>query len=440
MKRRSATPPIKWFRDAAPYIHAHRGRTFVIAFGGEAIADTGFPDLVHDLALLVSLGIRVVVIHGARPQIETRLKAIGSALHYVNGIRVTGASAMHSVIAGTATARAEIEARLSMSVANTPMSGMRLTVAGGNHVIAKPVGIRNGVDYQHTGEVRRIDSNAIRAQLDLGHLVLISSLGFSPTGEIFNLSAGEVATSVACALRADKLIFMEETTGPRDMRRQPLRQLGLADAQSLLASGRRIKEETRLHLRAAIDACLSGVRRAHLIDRRIDGALLLELYTRDGVGMLITGSDYEHLRSATIDDVGGILSLIAPLETEGILVRRSREQLELEINHFSVIERDGLIIACAALYGFPEENIGELACLVVHPDYRQSGHGDTLLSHIEKRAHTQGLRQLFVLTTRTSHWFHERGFMAGKIDHLPIARRALYNYQRNSRIFIKTMT
>lgn len=439
MNRRPNAPPIDWFRSAAPYIHAHRGRTFVLAFGGEAIEDPGFPGLIHDLALLSNLGVRVVLVHGARPQIEARLRASGTKLHYVNGLRVTDAKAMQSVTAGTATARAEIEARLSMSIADTPMSGMRLTVAGGNHVIAKPLGVRDGVDYQHTGEVRRIETHAIRSQLDLGHLVLISPLGYSPTGEIFNLSSADVATAVACALRADKLIFLEECSGPRNARRQPLRQLSLAEAQTLLASKRQVKDEIRQHLRGAIDACLSGVRRAHLIDRHIDGALLLELYTRDGIGTLITASGYEHLRAASIDDVSGILSLIAPLESEGILVRRSREQLELEINHFSVVERDGLIIACAGLYGFHEEGLGELACLVVHPDYRHKGHGDSLLNHIEQQAREQGLNNLFVLTTRTAHWFRERGFQPGHLDHLPLTRRALYNYQRNSRIFIKAL-
>ncbi|AOU97272.1 amino-acid N-acetyltransferase [Acidihalobacter yilgarnensis] len=435
----SPSPNIAWFRHAAPYIHAHRGRTFVVAFGGEAVADATFHDLVHDIALLASLGVRVVLVHGARPQIEARLKAAGGELHYVNGLRVTDTEAMTSVIAGAASARAEIEARLSMSVANTPMSGMRLTVVGGNHVIAKPVGVRDGVDYQHTGEVRRVEAAAIRAQLELGQLVLISPLGYSPTGEMFNLSAAEIATAVACALRADKLIFLEETAGLRDARRRPLRQFGLAEAQALLGGRRRLTDEARQHLRGAIDACLNGVRRAHLVDRRIDGALLLELYTRDGIGTLISVGGYEHLRPAIIDDVGGILSLIAPLEAEGVLVRRSREQLELEIGHFSVIERDGLVIACAALYGFPDEDVGELACLVVHSDYRHNGHGDTLLGHIEERARAQGLRRLFVLTTRTAHWFRERGFVPGQIDHLPVARRALYNYQRNSRIFLKSL-
>ncbi|WP_455385710.1 amino-acid N-acetyltransferase [Acidihalobacter prosperus] len=439
-KTASSSPNIAWFRNAAPYINAHRGRTFVICVGGEAAADVErLPELVHDLALLATLGVRLVLVHGARPQIEERLRAEHRELHYVNGLRVTDTPALRAVVAAAASVRVELEARLSMGAANTPMSGVRLSVASGNHVVAKPLGVRDGVDYQHTGEVRRIDTGAIRAQLELGQIVLLSPLGYSPTGEVFNLSASEIATAAACALRAEKLIFLEETGTLRDSRRRPLRQIGLAEAQALLQGRRKLGEEIRAHLQGAVDACLNGVRRVHLLERRIDGALLHELYTRDGIGTLISAGGYEDLRPATIDDVGGILALISPMEAEGILVRRSREQLELEVNHFSVRERDGMVIACAALYGYPDEGLGELACLAVAPDYRHQGHGDELLAHVEQRAREQGLRRLFVLTTRTAHWFRERGFAPGDIGELPMAKRTLYNYQRNSRIFFKAI-
>lgn len=439
-KTAASSPNIAWFRNAAPYINAHRGRTFVIGVGGEAVADAGrLPALVHDLALLASLGVRLVLVHGARPQIEQRLRAEGRELHYVNGLRVTDAPALRAVVAAAASVRVELEARLSMGAANTPMSGVRLSVASGNHVVAKPLGIRDGVDYLHTGEVRRVDTAAVCAQLELGQIVLLSPLGYSPTGEVFNLSATEIATATACALRADKLIFLEESGPVRDARRRVLRQIGLAEAQALLQGRRRLTEESRVHLQGAVDACLNGVRRVHLVERRVDGALLHELYTRDGIGTLISAGGYEDLRAATIDDVGGILALIAPMETDGTLVRRSREQLELEVNHFSVRERDGMVIACAALYGYPHEGLGELACLAVATDYRHQGHGDELLAHIEQRAREQGLRCLFVLTTRTAHWFRERGFVAGDIADLPLAKRSLYNYQRNSRVFFKAV-
>ncbi|MAT64306.1 MAG: amino-acid N-acetyltransferase [Gammaproteobacteria bacterium] len=424
------------FRHAAPYIHSHRGKTFVISFGGEAVADAG---LIHDLALLYSLGIRLVLVHGARPQIEAHLKASRTEFRYAHGLRITDDRALIAVKQAVGSVRVEIEARLSMGVANTPMSGARIRVTSGNHVTARPLGVRDGVDYQHTGEIRRIDGAAIRQALDDQHLVLLSPLGYSPTGEVFNLHAEEVATAAAIELQADKLILITEDKGLRDSRRQPVRQLTPAGAGRLLETRRRLDEDMRRHLDSAMQACRRGVRRAHLVPRRIEGGLLQELFTRDGVGTLITAETYEGLRPASINDVGGILELIAPLEAEGVMVRRSRERLEMEIERFIVVERDGMIIACAALYPYPDEAMGELACLAVHPDYRREGRGDQLLETIERQAKGMGLVTLFVLTTRTAHWFQERGFLQGEVAKLPMKRRDLYNYQRNSRVFFKAL-
>ena len=430
---------VSWFRHSAPYINAHRGRTFVILFGGEAVADTAFPHLIHDIALLDSLGVRLVLVHGARPQIEQRLRARGAELRYVNGLRVTDAAALACVKEAAGNVRVEIEALLSMGLANSPMAGARIRAVSGNFVTARPLGVREGVDYLHTGEVRRIDAEAIRRHLDGGAIVLLSPLGYSPTGEVFNLSAEEVATSAAVALRADKLLLLVEETGVFDARRRMIHQMTPAEAERILQTRRGVPEAAARHLASAVRACRGGVRRAHLLNRRIDGALLLELYTRDGVGTMITAETYQSTRQAVIDDVGGILELIAPLEAEGVLVRRSRERLETEIEHFTVMERDGTIIACAALYPFPQEGMAELACLVVHPDYRNAGLGEALLKYTERTALQLGLRRVFVLTTHTAHWFQERGFVPGDLKALPVKRLDLYNYQRKSKVFIKTL-
>ena len=361
------------------------------------------------------------------------LRRAGVEMRYAEGLRVTDDAALAAVKEAVGCVRVEIEARLSTSLVNTPMSGASIRVASGNFVTARPIGVRAGVDFCHTGEVRKVDQQAIRDQLGLGNIVLLSPLGYSPTGEAFNLSAEDVATATAFSLHADKLIFLTEGTG-----RLPA-QMDLKEVETLLHRRKNLDETTRLHLRSAIDACLNGVRRVHLVDRHIDGALLLELYTRDGVGTLVTAQGYEDLREARIDDVTGILQLIAPLEQQGMLVRRSREQLELEINRFSVIERDHKVIACAALYPFPEEQVGEVACLAVHPDYRGEGRGDRLLAHLEDKARGLGLERLFALSTHTLHWFRERGFLAGEVAALPVRRRELYNYQRNSKVFIKPL-
>jgi amino-acid N-acetyltransferase len=429
---------IRWFRNAAPYINAHRGRTCVLLFGGDIAADARFADLVHDLALLQSLGVKLVLVHGARPQIDAALLQRGIETSFARDLRVTDASALPAVQEAVGRLRIEIEARLSMGLINTPMSGSQIRVTSGNFVIAKPVGIHDGIDFCHTGDIRRIDHAAVRALLDSGHIVLLSPLGYSPTGEVFNLRAEDVATATAAALRSDKLILMVSGEGLTDAGK-PVKQLTLPQAEALLNGGAPLTEALRRNLQSAITACRQGVNRVHLIGHDLDGGLLQELYTRDGAGTLVTGGKYEDLRNAQIDDVGGVLELIKPLEENGTLVRRSREQLELEIDRFLLIERDGMIIGCSALYPYPEEKMGELACIAVHPDYGDNGRGSELLEAMQQRARQLGLKRLFVLTTQTTHWFRERGFTEADIETLPVKKRRLYNYQRSSKVLFKQL-
>src|SRR5436190_3330201 len=430
---------VPWIRAAAPYVHALRGKTLVIAFGGEVVADETFLGIVHDLNLLHSLGTRLVVVHGARPQIEAILKQQNIASRYHRGLRITDAETMDCVLEGMGHARSRIEALHSLGIANSPMAGARIRVVGGNFITAKPIGIVDGIDMGLTGEVRRVDIEGVRLRLDDGDLVLVSPLGYSPTGEIFNLALEEVATQVAVRLAAHKLVFLMETEGVR-RGRQLLTELSTKDADTLLArNGAKQPPDVLHYLPYAIRACDNGVRRAHLISRHVDGALLLELFTRDGVGTMIASAPLAHMRNATIDDVGGILQIIAPLEEQGILVRRSRERLEMEIERFVVAEHDNAIIGCAALYAFPDEKAGELAALAVHPDFRREGYGEALMKEIEQRARKLRLQKLFVLTTRTAHWFLERGFRTGAVADLPQEKQALYNYQRKSQVYQKPL-
>ena len=430
---------VHWIRAAAPYVHAFRGKAFVIAFGGEVVADDSFLGIVHDLNLLHSLGIKLVVVHGCRPQVEAFLKAQDIPSRYAHGVRVTDPDSMDCVLEAAGQVRARIEALLSLGLANSPMAGARNRVSSGNYLTAKPMGVVDGVDMQLTGEIRRIDTEAIAQRLDDADIVLISPIGYSPTGEIFNLTVEEVATQVAVRMTAVKLIFLMDTDGVRNGRRQLVTDLSTTDAEALLAKGSKLTPDVRLYLPAAVRACNNGVKRAHLISRRLDGALLLELFTRDGVGTMVSSTPLANIRSATIDDVGGILALIEPLEEQGVLVRRSRERLESEIERFVVAEYDGNIIGCAALYAFPEEKIGELAALAVQPDFRREGYGEALLREIEMRARKLKLAELFVLTTKTAHWFLERGFRSATIADLPQQKQSLYNYQRRSLVYRKPL-
>jgi amino-acid N-acetyltransferase len=442
MSKRTKNIPdsfIDWFRGSSPYIHAHRGRTFVIAFGGEAVADDSFAHLVHDIALLHGVGIRLVLVHGARPQIEERLNQRGVEMQYINGLRVTDDAALTCVKEAAGAVRVEIEALLSMGLANSPMAGARIRVASGNFVTAKPFGVHEGVDYCHTGLVRRIDDTGIEQRLASGAIALVPPLGYSPTGEVFNLSAADVAASVAIALGADKLISLVEAKGVTDARKRLIPDMVPRQVDELLARRKQLPEDLQQHLKSALSACRSGVKRVHLIERQLDGALLKELFTREGIGTLVTAEPYEETRTAQIDDVGGLLELLEPLEEKGILVRRSRELLETEINQFTLMERDGMAIACAALFAYPQEAMAELACVVVHPDYQGDNRGDRLLEHMETSARAEGIDKLFILTTQTAHWFRERGFVQGDLKDLPMRKRELYNYRRNSKVYLKQL-
>ncbi|OUS24049.1 amino-acid N-acetyltransferase [Gammaproteobacteria bacterium 45_16_T64] len=426
---------ITWFRSTSPYINNHRNKTFVIAFGGEAIDHENFHHVIHDIALLESLGIRLVLVHGAEAQVQEKLVQQGTSRKHIDGKRITDNHHIKSVVEAAGCVRIEIEALLSMGVANSPMHGAALSVVSGNFLTAKPYGVRAGVDYQHTGEIRKVDAKAIQQHLDQQSIVLMSPIGYSPTGEIFDLAWEEVAEHVATELDAEKLIFLDSTPGLLDDQQQLIRELTIREAQQLIQH----QSAHCNHLQHAINACQQGVNRCHLISFELNGALLQELFTHDGSGTLIAQNNYEQLRNATIDDIGGILELIEPLEAEGVLVRRSREVLENEISQYTIIDRDGLIIGCAMLNVFDNHNTGELGCVAVHQQYREGQRGDKLLQRIEKQAVDRGLTTLFVLTTRTAHWFVERGFQPADINNLPQSKQSLFNYQRNSKVFIKSL-
>ena len=434
----SSSDFVRWFRDSSPYIHAHRGRTFVVAFAGDAIADASFESHVHDFALLNSLGVRLVLVHGIRPQIEARLQKLNQPSRYQQGLRITDDSALMCVKEAAGMVRVELEALLSMGVANSPMAGAKIRVASGNFVVAKPIGVRDGVDFCHTGEVRRIDAESISEKLDRDNVVMLSPIGYAPTGEVFNLRAEEVATAAATALKADKLIFMMEQLSDQFTNEQP--QITSSEVEQLLATTANLVDEVKHHLESAVAATLGGVDRVHLVNRKQDGALLLELFTRDGTGTLISATPYEQLRSATSLDISAIEALLAPLESEGVLVKRSRETLTATIDDFIVIERDGLIIGCAALHRFSDALCGELACVALHPDYRDGERGKRLLQASEQRALEAGMTTLFALSTHSSGWFLEQGFVKATVDDLPDERRAGYSEKRYSRVVVKTLS
>ena len=434
---------VHWFRHSAPYINAHRNKTFVIMFDGEAVQHENFKHIIHDIALLHSLGIHLILVHGARAQINQNLKVSQLTTPFHQHKRITTRESLGSVMNAVGSIRLQIEALLSMGLANSPMYGARIDVISGNIVTAKPYGIRDGIDFQLTGEVRSIDTEAIYKHLENQNIVLLGPIGYSTTGEVFNLLAEEVATKTAIHLKADKLIFLGKQHGLMNELEQLQREITPHQLNQHILKYEDTNPEIAMHLKAAQDASLNGVHRVHLISYANDGALLEELFTRDGSGTMVTDAHYEDVRTANINDVGGLMNLLRPLEEEGILVYRSRERLESEIEKFAVIERDGTILACAALYPIPttgnELSSAEIACVAVHPSYRKSNRGSQILHYLEEKAKDSGIQQLFILTTRTAHWFIEQGFTKVSVDDLPNARQALYNYQRNSLVCRKSL-
>jgi len=430
---------VQWLRSVAPYIHAFGGKTFVVAFPGELVAAGALPVLAHDLSLLVGLGIRIVLVHGSRPQVAEQLALRNVEGRFHNGIRVTDTAALECAKEAAGELRLDIEAAFSQGLPNTPMSNAQISIVSGNFVVARPLGVIDGVDFELTGVTRKIAAEKIHPILKTeDNLVLLSPLGFSPTGEIFNLTMEDVAAAAAIALRADKLIFLTESPMLQDATGAEIRELSSHQAEAVLQAGF-LPDTAAFYMQHAIKACHAGVDRAHIIPFEMDGSALLEVFTHDGVGTMVTHENLESLRQATIEDVGGIIKLIEPLEADGTLVYRGRELIEREIDQFSVIDHDGVIFGCAALYPFPEERMGEMACLTVSQDAQTQGDGERILKHMENRARAAGLSKLFVLTTRTSHWFKKRGFVPATVDDLPKNRQHMYNWQRRSQVLIKTL-
>ena len=429
---------VKWFRSTAPYIHAHRGKTVVLQFDGDLIDREEFAHLVHDIALLNSLGIHLIIVFGARPQIEKLQQQRNIESHLVRGLRLTDEDSIACVKEAVGAARIQIEALLSMGLPNSPMEDAQLKVTSGNFITAKPIGVIDGVDMGFTGEVRRVDTETMIRKLDNNEIVLIPPIGYSPTGEVFNLRATEVAMKIAISLEADKLIYFMPGVELKDDKGVIIRQLTQQEAETLIDKSK-LDELSHLPLSCGLRACNEGVKRVHFLQQNQNGSLLLELFSRDGVGTLLSAASFDQTRTATINDIGGILELIQPLEQEGVLVRRSREKIEAAINDYTVLVRDGSVIACAALHVGKDNKYAELACLVVDENYQKSGKGEELFLYIEEQAIKQGVEKLFILTTQTAHWFLERGFIEADVNDLPVSRQEFYNYQRNSKVLIESL-
>ena len=429
-----------WFRQTSPYINTHRGKTFVVWFSGDMLDTSIFTSLVHDLTLLSHLGIRLVLVHGMRPQIDQQLAIGGLTPEYaadsgsLQPMRITTTETLPAVTNAVATVRSKLESAFSTGLPNSPMSGAQITLASGTFIVAKPYGIRDGIDYQHTGEVRKVRKQKIASLLDADMVTLLSPIGYSQTGEMFNLLSEDVAMHAAIALGADKLIYFHQDTGAINSEVREVSASSHGDLSDLIQANDNTQDLQSLHtvIERSMQACNAGVSRGHIVDAQQSDALLRELFTRDGSGLMIDSGNYDNIRAADSNSVNGIMGLIKPLIEDGTLLYRSEQDLEREIQNFYIIEREGSVICCASLVMY-DNNTAELGCLVVHPDFRASGKASDILQHLTKTARRTGCDTLFVLSNRSGDWFLQQGFTEDNSTPLPETREATNN--RGSKVF-----
>lgn len=439
----------QWFRDSTPYISKHRNRTFVVLLDGAALAHPNLTNIVHDLALVHVLGVRLVLVHGARVQLDAAL-ADANDRSFHEGRRITRESDLPTVLRVFGELRTRLEALFSTGLPTSPLHDVDISVIGGNFITARPVGILDGVDHELTGRVRRVHAERLNRILVSGGLVLLSPLGYSPSGQVFNLAADELAADVALALDADKLIVFSEQGALTTEKGERISQMSPAELHNIVAAGSD-------QLASVLRATRGGVSSCQLVSWTEDGALLEELYTAGGSGTQIQESTGAFIRPARTSDVADIVEVIRPLEESGLLVRRGRDRLEEEIEHFLVADIDSNVVGCCAVYPFG--NMAELACVAVHASYREGNVvpttapgpdgesnddraarvGTSLLAAAEAQARNSGAETLFALTTQTRDWFLDQGFTEAGLDALPAPKQAMYNYQRNARVMIKPL-
>ncbi len=426
--------PIDWLRQTSPYINTHRGKTFVIWFSGDMLESAEFTSLIHDLTLLSHLGVKLVLAHGMRTQIEAELTQRGIAPQFgtdsnsTQSVRITSSESLPVITAVSGDMRSRLESSFSTGLPDSPMSGAQITVTSGNFIVAKPYGIRDGIDYQHTGEIRKLRVQKIRSLLNAEMVVLLTPVGYSPTGEMLNLLSEDVAMQAAIALGADKLIYLHSDAASISKNLRELSATDQRDPAGLVADN---SESIRGVIERSKSACQQGVGRCHIVDANKNDALLQELFTRDGSGLLIDRGDYDSIRPADTNSVNGIMALIKPLMADGTLTHRTEQDLEREIHNFYIIEREGSVICSASLqiYG----DIAELGCLAVHPDFRASGKASDMLNHLVKVAKHKHCKKMFGLSTRTGDWFIEQGFTEDSAESLPVSRQVEKN--RGSKLY-----
>lgn len=419
-------------RGILRYIPRFREKTFVIAVDGAIVTDDNFPNLLLDIAVLRSLNIRTVLVHGAALQIQMLGAERSITPSNLDGTGVTDANTL----------------QLSLTAANRltheileGLSANDLRAVSTNAVIAHPLGIIGGVDHLYTGKVERVDTEMLLGLLQQGIIPVVPPLGFDGDGKTFRVNSDAIAFSLAAQLRAVKLIYVTTTEGLL-RQGQLLRQLPVHELQSILerAPGD-FAPEMLSKARHAVAACEQGVPRVHIINGRVDESLLAEVFSNEGIGTLVYANEYTQIRRALKKDIRTLMNLTKAPMAASELVKRTRTAIERQVADYYLFEIDKNPVGCVALHLYPEQNKGELAFLFVSPSHENQGIGRKLVQYVENRARELGLAELFTLSTQAFTWFQNKaGFVEASPDDLPPARRERYDASgRNSKVLLKRL-
>lgn len=419
-------------RGILQYVLQFREKTFILALDAGVVSDENFANILLDIALLRSLNIRVVVVHGAAEQIEALAERQNVQTSNLDGTGVTDAATLQLAIDAANHISYEIVGGLSAN---------DLRVACTNAIIANPLGIIHGVDHLFTGKVERVDTEFLQTLLNQGIVPVVSPLGFSGDGKTYRANSDSVAVAVAEALNAAKLIFITLQDGLR-YNDQLIRHMLVTDLQRLLRSeGGGFTPDMLSKAQHAAAACASGVQRVHIVDGRENEGLLAEVFSNEGIGTLIYANEYEQIRAAMKKDIQAIQQLTKKAVEAEELIRRTRVEIEKNLSDYYIFEIDRNTVACVALHIYAEQKKGELASLYVDPSHENQGIGQKLMRFVEDKAREAGLSELIALSTQAFTYFESKGgFLEGTPDDLPPARRQKYDQsRRNSRVLVKKL-
>jgi amino-acid N-acetyltransferase len=433
---------IQNFRLSAKYINLFNQNIFVIALSGYVFNEDQFEKIAQDINILHSLKIKVILVYGARPQVESVLVKNKIPVRLVKNMRVTSSAALKHVIEVNGAIRNKIEATLS--TIKSVSEGMRLS--SGNFLTAMPVGIIDGIDMESTGKIRGVDVESIKNKLNHHEIVIVSPIGYSPIGQIFNLSYEQTAANIAVAINADKLIYYVDANGILNERGELIPELTSEKAHKLIShieekpspeSAQNLSYDDFNILKSSVFAIKNKIKKVHLINRNIDGSLIEELFTEKGSGTILTEFALENFRKATEGDLKDIYRILFPLEKRKIFIERDLTQIKGMINQFYVLEHDKKFVGCVSLNSFKESL--ELASFSIEPKYQRLGFGKKLLKFCELEAKKLKYDEIFILTTQSEHWFAENGFKEKSKELMPTFKKKTYQSERNSKYLTKKL-